>query len=318
MIGLKYSVVDFKKIKDLCSTAAEHQQLDYSFQGRMKFETDFFFPQMEASGQKRLLNFSSCVGSLSGCLNSSLESEEETSPRSVTEFPVIIRQMKPISKSENKSKSCKRLKMPSIETKENCATLKLSEEEKLLWSNKKRKQDTTNNTKESAQSEKIFPTHAEIILKESISANTEAINLTSAPTKEEKSCLPNDENPILPETDKKPSDRRFRRVYNDQETEILENAFQNSSGYPGKSTILHICKVLDVDEERIRNWFQNRRAKCKKPAKAAPKSPFKLVPIAPASIGIMNNVNSIQNPYLLQMPSFMNGPTVFNYAPSAS
>ncbi|ESN97033.1 hypothetical protein HELRODRAFT_178476 [Helobdella robusta] len=320
MIGLKNSFVDFKRIKDLCSTAAEHQQLYYSFKSTMKFEAEKLFSHTEASGQNNLLNFSPCVGSLPGRLNSSFESEEEeeSSPSGVTELPMIIHQMKSISKSENKSKSRKRLTMSCTDDEEDCATLKSSEEKKLC-SNKKRKQDTSNNSRDSEQSEQIIPTHAgDIVSEESISINTESINLMPALTKEEKSSSPNGENLISPETNKKPSDRRTRRVYNDHETEILENAFQNSNGYPVKSVILHICKILDVDEERIRNWFQNRRAKCKKPAKIAPKSPFKLIQISPASIGIMNNVNSIHNPYLLQMPSFMNAPTDFNYAPRIS
>ncbi|ESN97038.1 hypothetical protein HELRODRAFT_178482 [Helobdella robusta] len=300
MIGLKYSAVDFKRIKDLCSTAAEQQQLDYSFQGTMKFEMEKLFSQLEASGQKSLLNFSPCFGSLPGHQNFLLESEKEDfSPKCVTEFPMIIYQVKPIHKSENKSKSRKRLKLSSIESG------KSMEENKLLWSNKKQKQDTTNNSR---KPEQLIQTYAENISKNSISADTPVLNMTPTPTKREKS----------PEADKKPSDRRTRRVYSEHETEILENAFQNSNGYPEKSVILHICKILNVDEERIRNWFQNRRAKCKKPAKVAPKSPFKLVPIAPATNGIMNNVNSIQNPYLLQMPSFMNSPTNFSYAPRIS
>ncbi|ESN97030.1 hypothetical protein HELRODRAFT_178473 [Helobdella robusta] len=309
MIGLKYSAIDFKKIKDLCSTASEHQQLDYPLQGTMIFETEKLFSHTEGSGQKNLLQFSSCVGRL----NSSLESEEDSSPNSVSEFPMIIHQMKSISKSENKSRSRKRLKMSCTDDEKDCATLKSMEEKKILWSNKKQKQDTSNNTKDSVQLEQIIPTHAE-----DNSINTKTINLTSASTKKKKSYSPNDEKLISPEADKKPSDRRCRRFYNDQETEILENAFQKSNGYPEKSLILHICKILDVDEERIRNWFQNRRAKCKKPAKVAPKSPFKLILIAPVPNGIMNNVYSIQNPYLLQIPNSMNEPTVFSYTPRIS
>ncbi|ESN97031.1 hypothetical protein HELRODRAFT_178474 [Helobdella robusta] len=283
----------------------------------MKFEAEKLTFQMESPGQKKFLKFSPCVGWLPARLNSSFKSEEEDiSPRSVTEYPIIIHQMKRIPKSENKSKSRKRLKIFCTDDEEDCATLKSSKEKYLFSSNKKHKHDTTNNSRDSEQSEQIILTHAgDIVSEESISINTESINLMPALTNGEKSSSPNGEKLISPETNKKPSDRRTRRVYNDHETEILENAFQNSNGYPGKSVILHICKILDVDEERIRNWFQNRRAKCKKPAKAAPKSPFKLVPIAPASIGIMNNVNFIQNPYLLQMPSFKNEPTDFNYAP---
>ncbi|XP_062979459.1 homeobox expressed in ES cells 1 [Elgaria multicarinata webbii] len=57
--------------------------------------------------------------------------------------------------------------------------------------------------------------------------------------------------------------RRPRTAFTRSQIELLENVFRLNS-YPGIDVREELAKKLDLDEDRIQIWFQNRRAKLKR------------------------------------------------------
>ncbi|XP_043934394.1 homeobox expressed in ES cells 1 [Protopterus annectens] len=57
--------------------------------------------------------------------------------------------------------------------------------------------------------------------------------------------------------------RRPRTAFTRNQIEMLENVFQVNS-YPGIDVREDLAQKLDLDEDRIQIWFQNRRAKLKR------------------------------------------------------
>uniref|UniRef100_A0A8D2L080 HESX homeobox 1 n=2 Tax=Varanus komodoensis TaxID=61221 RepID=A0A8D2L080_VARKO len=57
--------------------------------------------------------------------------------------------------------------------------------------------------------------------------------------------------------------RRPRTAFTRNQIEVLENVFRVNS-YPGIDVREELAKKLDLDEDRIQIWFQNRRAKLKR------------------------------------------------------
>nr|XP_020655596.1 homeobox expressed in ES cells 1 [Pogona vitticeps] len=57
--------------------------------------------------------------------------------------------------------------------------------------------------------------------------------------------------------------RRPRTAFTRNQIEILENVFRVNS-YPGIDVREELAQKLDLDEDRIQIWFQNRRAKLKR------------------------------------------------------
>ncbi|XP_061478004.1 homeobox expressed in ES cells 1 [Rhineura floridana] len=57
--------------------------------------------------------------------------------------------------------------------------------------------------------------------------------------------------------------RRPRTAFTRSQIEILENVFRVNS-YPGIDVREELAQKLDLDEDRIQIWFQNRRAKLKR------------------------------------------------------
>ncbi|XP_066473889.1 homeobox expressed in ES cells 1 [Tiliqua scincoides] len=57
--------------------------------------------------------------------------------------------------------------------------------------------------------------------------------------------------------------RRPRTAFTQNQIEVLENVFRVNS-YPGIDVREELAKQLDLDEDRIQIWFQNRRAKLKR------------------------------------------------------
>ncbi|KHN82188.1 Visual system homeobox 1 [Toxocara canis] len=54
--------------------------------------------------------------------------------------------------------------------------------------------------------------------------------------------------------------RRFRTNFTENQSIALEEAFQESH-YPDQNSKRNLSMILDVPEDRITVWFQNRRAK---------------------------------------------------------
>uniref|UniRef100_A0A0N5AEZ2 Homeobox domain-containing protein n=1 Tax=Syphacia muris TaxID=451379 RepID=A0A0N5AEZ2_9BILA len=54
--------------------------------------------------------------------------------------------------------------------------------------------------------------------------------------------------------------RRFRTNFTENQSVALEEAFQESH-YPDQNSKKHLAAILDIPEDRITVWFQNRRAK---------------------------------------------------------
>ncbi|XP_010113853.1 PREDICTED: homeobox expressed in ES cells 1 [Chlamydotis macqueenii] len=57
--------------------------------------------------------------------------------------------------------------------------------------------------------------------------------------------------------------RRPRTAFTRNQIEVLENVFKMNS-YPGIDIREELARKLDLDEDRIQIWFQNRRAKMKR------------------------------------------------------
>ncbi|KAK2534740.1 Hesx1 [Columba livia] len=57
--------------------------------------------------------------------------------------------------------------------------------------------------------------------------------------------------------------RRPRTAFTRNQIEVLENVFKINS-YPGIDIREELARKLDLDEDRIQIWFQNRRAKLKR------------------------------------------------------
>ncbi|KAJ8361025.1 hypothetical protein SKAU_G00175500 [Synaphobranchus kaupii] len=57
--------------------------------------------------------------------------------------------------------------------------------------------------------------------------------------------------------------RRPRTAFTGTQIEVLESVFQINS-YPGIDVREELAQRLDLDEDRIQIWFQNRRAKLKR------------------------------------------------------
>ncbi|KFP65123.1 Homeobox protein ANF-1, partial [Cariama cristata] len=57
--------------------------------------------------------------------------------------------------------------------------------------------------------------------------------------------------------------RRPRTAFTRNQIEVLENVFKMNS-YPGIDIREELARELDLDEDRIQIWFQNRRAKLKR------------------------------------------------------
>ncbi|XP_028574937.2 homeobox expressed in ES cells 1 [Podarcis muralis] len=57
--------------------------------------------------------------------------------------------------------------------------------------------------------------------------------------------------------------RRPRTAFTRSQIEVLENVFRVNS-YPGIDVREELAQKLDLDEDRIQIWFQNRRAKLKR------------------------------------------------------
>ncbi|NWT96120.1 ANF1 protein, partial [Urocynchramus pylzowi] len=57
--------------------------------------------------------------------------------------------------------------------------------------------------------------------------------------------------------------RRPRTAFTRKQIEVLENVFKMNS-YPGIDIREELARKLDLDEDRIQIWFQNRRAKLKR------------------------------------------------------
>lgn len=60
--------------------------------------------------------------------------------------------------------------------------------------------------------------------------------------------------------------RKQRIVFEPTQLEILEEAFA-SNAYPSAAKFEFISKLTMIDEAKLRVWFQNRRARCRKSAK---------------------------------------------------
>ncbi|CAJ1050845.1 homeobox expressed in ES cells 1 [Xyrichtys novacula] len=57
--------------------------------------------------------------------------------------------------------------------------------------------------------------------------------------------------------------RRPRTAFTSSQVEVLESVFQMNC-YPGIQLREQVAKRLDLDEDRIQIWFQNRRAKLRR------------------------------------------------------
>uniref|UniRef100_A0A8C7EF68 HESX homeobox 1 n=1 Tax=Nothoprocta perdicaria TaxID=30464 RepID=A0A8C7EF68_NOTPE len=57
--------------------------------------------------------------------------------------------------------------------------------------------------------------------------------------------------------------RRPRTAFTRNQIDVLENVFKMNS-YPGIDIREELARKLDLDEDRIQIWFQNRRAKLKR------------------------------------------------------
>lgn len=60
--------------------------------------------------------------------------------------------------------------------------------------------------------------------------------------------------------------RKQRIVFEPTQLKVLEDMFAFNA-YPCSKKFEHISKLTMIDEARLRIWFQNRRARCRKMAK---------------------------------------------------
>ncbi|KAM9800251.1 homeobox protein ANF-1-like [Syngnathus typhle] len=76
--------------------------------------------------------------------------------------------------------------------------------------------------------------------------------------------------------------RRPRTAYTSSQVNVLEAVFQVNS-YPGIHLREHLARSLDLDEDRIQIWFQNRRAKLRRSLR---ESRLRMVQSAVAHLGM--------------------------------
>ncbi|XP_077386381.1 homeobox protein ANF-1-like [Festucalex cinctus] len=76
--------------------------------------------------------------------------------------------------------------------------------------------------------------------------------------------------------------RRPRTAFTDSQVNVLEAVFQVNR-YPGIQLREHLAGRLDLDEDRIQIWFQNRRAKLRRSLR---ESRLRMVQSAVAHLGM--------------------------------
>ncbi|KAI3369701.1 hypothetical protein L3Q82_024544 [Scortum barcoo] len=80
--------------------------------------------------------------------------------------------------------------------------------------------------------------------------------------------------------------RRPRTAFTNSQVNVLETVFQVNC-YPGIQLREHLAGKLDLDEDRIQIWFQNRRAKLRRSLR---ETRLQLVQTAVADLGVRQEV----------------------------
>ncbi|XP_044065882.1 homeobox expressed in ES cells 1-like [Siniperca chuatsi] len=80
--------------------------------------------------------------------------------------------------------------------------------------------------------------------------------------------------------------RRPRTAFTNSQVNVLETVFQVNC-YPGIQLREHLAGRLDLDEDRIQIWFQNRRAKLRRSLR---ETRLQLVQTAVADLGVRHEV----------------------------
>ncbi|XP_057702804.1 homeobox expressed in ES cells 1 isoform X1 [Corythoichthys intestinalis] len=76
--------------------------------------------------------------------------------------------------------------------------------------------------------------------------------------------------------------RRPRSAFTDSQVNVLEAVFRVNC-YPGIHLREHLARRLDLDEDRIQIWFQNRRAKLRRSLR---EKQLRMVQLAVADLGV--------------------------------
>ncbi|XP_070759404.1 homeobox expressed in ES cells 1-like [Enoplosus armatus] len=84
--------------------------------------------------------------------------------------------------------------------------------------------------------------------------------------------------------------RRPRTAFTNSQVNVLETVFQVNC-YPGIQLREHLAGRLDLDEDRIQIWFQNRRAKLRRSLR---ETRLQLVQTAVADLGVRHEVKGQQ------------------------
>ncbi|XP_026202955.1 homeobox expressed in ES cells 1-like [Anabas testudineus] len=80
--------------------------------------------------------------------------------------------------------------------------------------------------------------------------------------------------------------RRPRTAFTNSQVNVLETVFQVNC-YPGIQLREHLAERLDLDEDRIQIWFQNRRAKLRRSLR---ETRLQLVRTAVADLGVRHDI----------------------------
>ncbi|KAK5873146.1 hypothetical protein PBY51_013785 [Eleginops maclovinus] len=90
--------------------------------------------------------------------------------------------------------------------------------------------------------------------------------------------------------------RRPRTAFTNSQVNVLETVFQVNC-YPGIQLREQLAGRLELDEDRIQIWFQNRRAKLRR---ALRETRLQLVQTAVADLGVKGHLKAEQNLDLAQ------------------